>query len=122
MTLHTKARITNREELNRRIRFLTDELEKQEKQLKTDVKEVHDSLQIKNMLRNAVEEFRENSELRAGVLETALDAGLNVLIDKLVMRKKHGVRNYLISAALRKLAAFYISKRARLMQEKQGMP
>lgn len=122
MALHTKARITNREELRRRIHFLTEELEKKEQQMKTDVKEVHESLQIKNMVRNVFEEFRENSEMRAGVMEAALDAGVNVLIDKLVMRKKHSVKNYLISAALRRLAAFYISKRAKLMQEKQGMP
>lgn len=106
----TTTKITNREQLRQRIRELSIQMEYMEKQLQSDLSEVHQSLHASNMIRNAIKDIREQSELRYGIAQVAADIGAHTMIDKLVFRKSHGVVNQLISMIFKKIADHFILK------------
>ena len=105
-----RDRITNRKQLRQRIAQLNAAMEDKEHELSTDLKEVHASLRPANLLRNAVQDLQEQPELRAGIVQTAADVGVHALIDKLMFRKQRGLKNYLISIVLKKIADHFILK------------
>lgn len=106
----TAMRITNQVQLKRKIRELSVQMESMEQQLQTDLSEVHQSLHASNMIRNAIKDIREQSELRYGIAQVATDIGAHALIDSLVFRKKHGLFNQIISIILKKIADHFILK------------
>lgn len=105
-----KDRITNRKQLRQKIARLHAAMEDKEHELKTDLKEVHASLRVSNLLRNAVQDLKEQPELRAGIVQTAADLGAHALIDKLTFRKQRGLKNYLVSIILKRIADHFILK------------
>lgn len=78
--------------------------------LKQDVREVHQSLQLPNMLRNAFKGMGEKHPIRAALARVALDAGAHMAIDRLVLKKKRGLGSYLVSAAVKKILSRYVEK------------
>jgi len=98
------GRISNREQLKRRIAVLQVAMEEKELQLKKDLKEVHQSLRASNLVRNALEDIRDQPDLRMGIAQAATDIGAHALIDKLVFRKNRNFKNYLLSVVLKKIA------------------
>ena len=106
-----KLRITDRKQLKRRIAELSREMEHKEEQLKSDLKEVHQSLRATNLIRNAIKDFRDQPELKVGIAQVAVDIGAHALIDKLLFRhKKPGIKNYVLSIILKKIADYFILK------------
>ncbi|HTF06206.1 MAG TPA: hypothetical protein VK826_19380 [Bacteroidia bacterium] len=79
-------------------------MEEKELQLKKDLKEVHQSLRASNLVRNALEDIRDQPDLRMGIAQAATDIGAHALIDKLVFRKNRNFKNYLLSVVLKKIA------------------
>jgi hypothetical protein len=103
-------RINNRKQLKARIRMLTRQMEEKEEVLKSDLKEVHQSLRASNMIRNAIKDIREQPELKLGLAQAAADMGAHALIDKVVFRKNRNLKNYLISIVLKRIADHFILK------------
>src|ERR1043166_7472019 len=106
----TKARISNRQQLRSRIARLNTQMHDKEAELKRDVKEVHESLQLPNMLHKLLKDFKGEHSLRASLGRMALDVGAHMAIDKLVLHKKRGFGSYVISAAVRKVLSNYLAK------------
>jgi hypothetical protein len=110
------SRINNRKQLKARIHQLTKQMDEKEEVLKKDLKEVHQSLKASNMIRNAIKDFREQPDLRIGVAQAAADMGAHALIDSVVFRKKRGLKNYLLSILLKKIADHFILKERKKVQ------
>ncbi len=109
-TMKKISRISNRKQLRSRIAQLNHQMDAKEEELKVDLKEVHQSLRAANMIRNAIKDIREQPELRIGLAQAAADMGAHALIDSVVFRKKKGLKNYLISILLKKVADHFILK------------
>jgi hypothetical protein len=106
-----KLRITDRKQLKRRIAELNREMEQKEEQLKSDLKEVHQSLRASNLIRNAIKDIKDQPALQMGIAQAAADIGAHALIDKLLFRhKKPGIKNYVLSILLKKIADHFILK------------
>lgn len=112
-----KLRITSRAQLKRRICELNSAMEHKEEQLKSDLKEVHQSLRASNIIRNAIKDIRDQPELQIGIAQAATDIGAHALIDKLMFRKNRSLKNYLLSILFKKIADHFILKdRIKLQQ------
>lgn len=103
-------RINNRKQLRARIHQLEKQMEAKEELLKSDLKEVHQSLRASNMIRNAIKDIHDQPDLRVGIAQVATDLGAHALIDKVVFRKKRNLKNYLLSIVLKRIADHFILK------------
>lgn len=103
-----ETRITNREQLKRRISELSAQMEEKELQLQSDLKQVHESLRATNLIRNAVKDLSEQPDLRVGIGQAAADIGAHVLIDRIMYRKNLSVVNYLFGFIFKKIADHFI--------------
>lgn len=113
-------RINNRKQLKARISQLTRQMDEKEEVLKSDLKEVHQSLRASNMIRNALKDIRDQPELRFGIAQAAADMGAHALIDKVVFRKNRNLKNYLLSIVLKRIADhFILSAKTRSEKERR---
>jgi hypothetical protein len=110
------SRIHSRKQLKARIRQLNKQMDEKEDVLKQDLNEVHRSLRASNVIRNAIKDIREQPGLRIGIAQAAADMGAHALIDKVVFRKSRGLKNYLLSILLKRIADHFILKEQRKVQ------
>lgn len=110
------SRISTRKQLKARIHQLSKQMDEKEEQLKTDLQEVHQSLRAANVIRNAIKDIREQPDLRMGIAQAAADMGAHALIDRVVFRKNRGLKNYLLSVLLKRIADHFILKERKKVQ------
>ncbi len=110
------SRINTRKQLKARISYLNTRMDEKEQQLKVDLSEVHQSLRASNMIRNALKDIRDQPDLQMGIAQAAADMGAHALIDRIVFRKNRGLKNYLISIILKKVADHFILKTPKKVQ------
>lgn len=107
------SRINSRKQLRARIHQLNKQIDEKEVVLKADLKEVHQSLRASNVIRNAIKDIREQPDLRLGIAQAATDIGVHALIDRVVFRKNRGLKNYLLSILLKRIADHFILERTK---------
>ncbi len=103
-------RINSASDLISQIERLTTLKELQEEMLKENLKAMAHSLEPKVLLKKAMHKFSEDEELKQSTFKTTLNLGTQFLLDKLILGKGIGVKNYLLNMALKKVASLLIAK------------
>jgi hypothetical protein len=121
MDIRTTKRITNSDELKAHMRDLEHQLAIDERQLKKDVREVYQSLHLKNMVKNAFKEMKESPQVRNGLIATGATLGMRLLVDKVLFRKNRSIKSFLINEGVKKVLGFFISKNKDTILKKAGL-
>jgi hypothetical protein len=113
MEIETTTRIRNVEDMKLHIAVLERRMDAIEKQLKKDVREVYLSLQVRNMVKNALREIKDDPTIRGRIVNGTLGIGAQFLIDRVLFRKRKGLKGFLVNEGIKRLLTFYLSKNRR---------
>ena len=83
----------------------------QEQELRADFRTLKELLKPSSLIRNAVNDLKQDQEFKGNAMENAVNAGAGFLLDKLILRKGFGLKSYLINMGLKKALSFFVSKR-----------
>ncbi|HLG03432.1 MAG TPA: hypothetical protein VI731_07535 [Bacteroidia bacterium] len=110
MELETTSRINNVSALKHHISRLETRLASLEQQLKKDVREVYYSLHLKNMLKNALKEVRYDPGVKSQLISGMVGLGTRLLVEKVLFRKRKGIRGFLITEGLKRMFSHFLLK------------
>jgi hypothetical protein len=106
---YPRPKITSYEALRARIDYLDTIKEAQEEALKADFKQVLESLQPVNLLKSAVENIKQDRDLKNQAGELGLSLGLDFLVDKL-FKKNSSTGAYIKATLVEQVAAFVLDR------------
>lgn len=99
--------IRNSTELKHEIMRLNALRAEQEQALRRDLKELMYALQPSTVIRRTVTNLKKDDGVKASALQAGISLGSGFLLDKLLLRKGYGIKNYLINKGLKSLVSFF---------------
>ncbi|HEX7412736.1 MAG TPA: hypothetical protein VF411_01735 [Bacteroidia bacterium] len=98
----SKSKIHTYEELTHRITELTTIKDAQEIELKSNVKELYESFQLKNTLKNTVKDLANDKEFSQNGFKTAADMATDFIIGK-IFNKNNSIKGFITTLLVEKL-------------------
>ncbi len=120
MGVALEKRVSDSDGLQKRISEVRAELDEKQVALKQCVREIHYAFQFTNLMKSAFKQLRTDKDLRNDAIGTGLYLGANALLDNIVFRKGAGLKRHLISAGLKRLALYIISKNKNAILKQVG--
>lgn len=120
MGIALDKRIADADQLQKRMSELRTELDEKEIALKQCVREIHYAFQFTNLVKSAFKQLRTDKDLRNDAIGTGLYLGANALLDNVVFRKGANLKRHLLSAGLKRLALYIISRNKNTILKQVG--
>ena len=103
-------KVTNATDLQLQIMKLNALKAEQEMLIKHDLKVLSYALQPATILKKTINNITHDNEIQQDALKTTLNIGSSFLLDKILFRKGAGIKAYILNAALKKVASYFIDK------------
>src|SRR5688572_18840352 len=79
----------------------------QELVLRRDLKELAYSMQLSTVIKRTVKDLKEDDEVKSTAIGAGVSLGSGFILDKLLLRKGYGIKNYLINLGLKKMVSIF---------------